>query len=104
MRVDRSHRLRGARGLAGPRDDRPRLRDRVDLALAVLLRSERRPIIEIRAAIPFAVPRVLDGFGQHGRLAAILRRARGVTARLHQVGEWPQDGDQEPPEPDALSL
>ena len=38
----------------------PRLRDRIDPALVVLRRAERRPVVVIAAAIPFAVPGQLE--------------------------------------------
>src|SRR6188474_2246641 len=50
--------------IAGAGDHRPRLRDRIDLALGVLLRPKRRSIVEIRTAIPVAVPRALDRLGE----------------------------------------
>src|SRR5262245_2395536 len=64
----------GVHGAFGPgrrrslREDGPRLRDRVDLALVVLCRTERAPVVEVRATIPVAVPCQLERAGQALRL------------------------------------
>ena len=66
--IDRRHRAPRALRIGRAGDDRPRLRDRIDLALVVLGRAERRAIVEIGAAIPVAVPGVLlDGGAQAAR-------------------------------------
>src|SRR5436305_13006067 len=54
--VHGSHRLSATIDVAGARDDRPRLRQAVDLALGVFVRAEWRAVIEIRAAIPLPDP------------------------------------------------
>src|SRR6266550_3182560 len=54
--VDSRHGARCASRIASPRDDAPRLRDRIDAAYVVAGSAERRPIVEVCAAIPVAVP------------------------------------------------
>jgi hypothetical protein len=49
VRLDRRHRLLRARRIAEAGDDRPALRDRVDAALDALRRTERRPVVKVRA-------------------------------------------------------
>ena len=56
MRFQRSHRLRLPRGTARAGDHAPALRDRIDAALLVLRGSQRRAVIEVRAAIPLRRP------------------------------------------------
>ena len=74
MRAHRLHRARGAPRLRRLRQHRPRLRQRVDPAFLVLRRPERRPIVEIRASIPVAVPGQLQHAGEPPRLVPIALR------------------------------
>ena len=60
MGAYRFHRTRRPPGIRSLREHRPRLRQRVDPAFLVLRRSQRRPIVEVRAPIPIAVPRQLQ--------------------------------------------
>ena len=78
---------RARAGIAGAGDHRPRLRDRVDLALGVLLRPERRAVVEVRAPIPVAVPRcsrrprsAVRGVPPIARRACGSRRARSARS------------------------
>ena len=80
VRADRFHRALGALRLRRLRQHRPRLRQRIDLALLVLRRPERRSIVEIGAPIPVAVPRQLEHAGQPARLVAIPLREIGRAA------------------------
>ena len=59
-RADGVHRALGEALRHGAGEHRPRLRDRIDLALVVLRRSERRAVVVVAAAIPLAVPRQLE--------------------------------------------
>src|SRR6516162_952749 len=52
------HRLARALGITGPADDGPALRQRIDLAFRVEMRTQGLAIIEIGAAIPITVPSV----------------------------------------------
>ena len=66
------------------RQHRPRLRERIDPALVVLRRSERRPVVVVAAAVPLAVPRLHQRVGEAPRLAAVAlgsRRRRSLPRR-----------------------
>ena len=56
--LDRVHRRSGPRRVRDAGDHRPGLRDRVDLAFVVLGRAEGRAVVEVRPAVPGAVPGV----------------------------------------------
>ena len=56
--LDGGHGPGGALGHGRARDHAPRLRDRIDAALDVLGRAERRAVVEVRSPVPVAVPRV----------------------------------------------
>ena len=80
MFLDRRHRSLDAFLSAGAGDDRPGLRDRVDAALGVLLRTKRCAVIEVGAPVPITVPRL---FGRGDQLVGVLSiktRAGGVSA------------------------
>ena len=97
------HRLHGhARALRrspGPGEHRPALRDRIDLALGVARRAERRAVVEVGAAIPLAIPAVLlrcSGAAEPpppgSARRRTRRRARGRprrTARARRTGRSP---------------
>ena len=53
---DRSHRALGAVHVGRAGDDAPTLRNRINAALFVLRRAERRAVVEVRAPVPVAVP------------------------------------------------
>ncbi len=73
---------------AGTGKDRPALRDGIDLALRIDRRSERRAVIEVRAAIPFAIPAVFfDIASQPCRLRACICQR---WQRLHGGGQVPR--------------
>ena len=85
-------------------DDRPRLGNGVDLALVVLRRSERRPVIEEGAPVPLPVPRLLlqrslERFGA----APPTRRTLVFAAEIGDAGEVPQIHEQKPAKPHAFS-
>src|SRR5882724_4248559 len=101
----------GADGVHGPlgvlhgRDsgqDRPGLSDRVDLALVVLRRAQRRAVVVITPPVPLPVPGPLEHARQPAGLARVTRRPRRVPG-LAQGDELLQHRVQEPPEPDAFS-
>ena len=77
------HRALGAPRLGRARQHGPRLRQRIELALLVLHRPQRRAVVEIGAPIPVAVPRELEHAGEPARLVAIAlaRDRRGRAAR-----------------------
>ncbi len=76
--VDRRHGARRARRVGGARDHRPGLGDRVDPALVVRGRAERRAVVEVGAPVPVAVP----GLALERRLAdRAAWRAPGRGAR-----------------------
>jgi hypothetical protein len=97
------HRLLGSAGGRPTREHSPALRHGVDPALLVLLRPERRAVVEVRAPVPLAVPRQLQHVGEPVALRPVARRARAVAARLAERGEGAQDEEQEPADEDALA-
>ena len=89
--------------LRRPGEHRPRLRQRIDPALVVLRRPERRPVVEIRAAVPVAVPGELEHAGEPPRLVPIARRQIAAFAPLAERRELVQHDDEEPAEPHAFA-
>ena len=103
--VDRRHRPLRPRSVGRPRQDAPRLGDRVDAALRVARRAERCAVVEEGAPVPVAVPAV---FLERGAQAL---HVRSPAIGMHRVGTRLGDRDeggeraiQEPAEPDALAL
>src|SRR6185369_2952985 len=89
------HRALGARGGCRAGEDRPRLRDGVDAALVALRRAERRPVVEVAAAIPRNVPAQLEHVPPPVPLGAVAGRAGGVAALVAEPRETSQDVVQE---------
>ena len=103
--VDGRHGALAACRVPGRRDDAPGLRDRIDAAFVVDGGAEWRPIIEVRAPIPLAVPGLtLERFLQCAPVLTPSLGALALPASVGQVGPSGQNGVQEPPEPDALTL
>src|SRR5438093_10879448 len=75
------HRAFGEPLRNGSREHSPRLRDRIDLALVVLCRAERGPIVEVAAPVPFAVPSQLEFRSEAARRFSIANCSRAVAAR-----------------------
>src|SRR5215217_9337410 len=83
MLLQRLHRQRTSVFLR-TRDHAPTLRDRVDPALLARLRSQRCSVVEVRAAVPLAVPPVLlDGLGILICVFPKLSRYSMVPTSLH---------------------
>ena len=101
---DRLHRLARPRRIARAADDRPALRQRIDLAFRIRLRAERFAIVEIGAPIPLAVPGVfLDVFLQCFA-SARQRSAKGdVLARARQLGKLREHIVKKKGQPDAFA-
>src|SRR4029453_12136600 len=71
---------------AGARKDRPALRYCIDLALFIVGRAERRAVVEVRPAIPLAVPAVLLNIAPQS--AGVVR----IPVREHCVAAPPRQG------------
>ena len=71
----------------GAGQHRPGLRDRVDLALVVLRRAQRRAVVVVAAPVPLAVPGLLQHAGQPAGLARVARGPRRVAAASHSGDE-----------------
>src|SRR4029079_4583872 len=85
--------------------DRPGLRERVNLAILVGRGTEWRSIVEIRAAIPASVPAMLFGSAdQQIGAGAIRSGALYVAAAFGQRCKTPQHDDQKPRHPHTLAL
>ena len=91
--------------LRGAADDSPRLRDGIDAAFGVRGRAERRAVIVVGAAIPFAVPAVaLERGFQRADVQAPGFGALVFAARVRDLGELPENRVQKPAEPDAFAF
>jgi hypothetical protein len=90
----------------GPRarPRRPCLGEEVDPALAMGGRAERRTVVEVRAAVPGAIPGArLRRLAVARRTRALLRRLGLIAARLGERREALEDDTEEPRQPDALA-
>src|SRR5436190_23693632 len=85
------------------RHDGPRLRQRVDSALLVLRRAKGRPIVEIRASIPVAIPGELQHPREPSRFASVALRTLDVAALVAERRPLLQHDDQQPSQPHALT-
>src|SRR6185312_4156512 len=102
--VQRGHRLALALGLTGAAEHRPALRDGVDAAFLVGVGTQRRTVVEVRAAVPGAVPGVLLQRGaQRGDPGAAALGERGVAAPRGEFGEVGQQRAFEPAQPYAFA-
>src|SRR5205085_3560424 len=102
---DRSHRTVRAMRIGRAGDDAPTLRNRINAALFVLRRAERRAIVKVRAPVPIAVPRF--GFERLFQLLdvrAIVFGALRIIARLANGRELRERRVEKPTDPDALAL
>src|SRR5581483_8395262 len=86
------------------REDRPRLRNRIDLAFVLLGRAQRRAVVVVSPAVPFAIPCELELCRQPSRLVRIARRASAVLPRVAQAGEGTEHAVQEEAQPGALAV
>ena len=68
--IHRGHRVRGARRVGSPGKHRPGLGNRVDAALRVARRAQRRAVVEVPAPVPVPVP-----------AGALQRRAQRLAVR-----------------------
>src|SRR6185312_5214348 len=98
-------RLLHARVGRGAGEHRPALRDRIDAAFLVAGRAERRAVVEVRAAVPLAVPAVLvDARAQRARLGRAALRESRVAAVARDRRETLEHVMAEEGEPDAFAL
>ena len=105
LTIDSAHGARRTARFGGAAHDSPGLRDRVDPAFRVFSGTERRAIIEVSAAIPFAVPAI--AFQRRFQSAHVEPPGLGTfmfTARIRNFGKLPKNRVQEPAEPNAFSL
>ena len=104
MRLHGGHGSRRVGRLGGARDHPPRLGDRIDPALRVHDGSERRPVVEVGAAVPPSVPAMLlEGSLEGPHVLAPRGGAPLVAAILGHRREALEGGMEKPPEPDALA-
>src|SRR5262249_20372695 len=101
----RIHGLHRPVRVALSREDRPALRQRVDPALVVDLRAQRRAVVEVGPAVPLAVPgRLLHRPDQLPDAPAAGFSVLLIAAPLGQLGEAPQAHHLEPGDPHTLAL
>src|SRR5437868_14039093 len=102
--IDGIHGLTRALPVAGAADYRPALRQRIDLAFEVCLRTERFAVVEIGAPIPLSVPRIfLDVFLQLFRLGQATLRETRVLMPARQLRELPEHIVKKKGEPDTFA-
>ena len=102
--IDGVHAGGGAFGIAGARDDRPALRQGIDLAFRVFGGAERGAVVEIGAAIPLAVPGIfLDVFLQLRGVGGAMLGEGSVVAAAGEFGELHQHIVEEESQPDAFA-
>ena len=107
MLLDRSHGARGARRDRRRRRSPPRTARSSRCGIrSFSLRAQRRAVVEVAAAIPFAVPGLALQRGL--RAAACMRRQRSRVARRRAArrngAKCGESREQEPAQPDALAL
>ena len=101
-----AHGVHGALGEAhGDRagEHRPGLGDRVDPALVVLGRAQRRAVVVVAAPVPLAVPGLLEHAREAAGLAAVALGPGRVAAGLAERRELAQDAVEEEAQPGALA-
>ena len=87
--IQRLHRDPRAFRVARAGEHAPALRDRIDLAFRVRGRPQRRAVIEVRAAVPAAIPGIaLDVGAQLRRLLAAAFGKLRIAARVRQDREF----------------
>src|SRR5947209_8675789 len=96
------HRSRGPPWVRFLREDRPRLRQRVDPALLVLRRPERSAVVEIGTTIPVAIPGELQHAGEPPGLTSVVLRTFRIASFIADRRILFQYDDEEPTEPHAL--
>ena len=91
------------RGLRRTGEDRPRLGQRVELALIVLHRPQGRAIVEIGATIPVTVPGQFEHPREPTRLIPISTRQVVTSPSFADGGKVVQHRHEEPSQPHALA-
>src|SRR3546814_13320903 len=88
------------RRIAAAGDHAPRLGDGVDAAFVAFVRTQRRAVVVVAAAIPLAVPAaVVQALAHGGRGLLPARRAVLLAASLRIWPERVDGGAQEPAQP-----
>ena len=100
--VDRIHRLHRVFAVGCLAQHAPRLRDGVDAALLAVLRTQRRAVVVVAAAIPRAVPGLLQCRAQRRGAIAPARRARIAACGGHRR-QRVDGGQHEPAQPAAFA-
>src|SRR5262249_19959759 len=101
--LDRRHRTRRACRQRAAGDHPPGLRDRIDPALVVPDRPERRAVVEVGAPVPVAVPGALEGGLERAHVMPPRLTTLRLAAQIREARELPERGVQEPAEPDGLA-
>src|SRR5438128_2110059 len=105
MFLDGLHCLDCPPGIARAADYRPGLRERIYPGFLILPGTQRRPIVEISAPVPFAIPARFFDRGAHStRVRAILLRQFPFATPLAENRKSLPDIHQEPGQPDALAF
>src|SRR3546814_20358144 len=92
------------RRIATAGDHAPRLGDGVDAAFVAFVRTQRRAVVVVAAAVPLAVPAaVVQALAHGGRGLLPARRAVLLAASLRIRRERVEGGAQEPAQPRPLA-
>ena len=98
------HGLAGALGIAGAADDRPALRQGIDLTFRIGAGAKGFSVVEVRAAIPLAVPGLLlDVLLQLMGLGEATLGKGSVVASARQFGKLGQHVVEEESQPDTFA-
>ena len=103
--IQRVHRHPYALVLAHPRQHRPALRNRINLAFHVFFRAKRRAIVKVSATIPFAIPAMfLDSPREPGSLIHTTCGESFVAIEVRNLCELHKHFTKEKAQPDAFTF
>src|SRR5258708_15187586 len=105
LTIDGRHGPDGSPVLCGPTQHSPGLSNRVNPALGIRCRAKRRAVIEVGAAVPFAIPTFpLERRFQSANVEPPSLHAFVFAARICNLGKLPENRVQKPSEPDTFTL
>src|SRR5260370_26444522 len=105
LTIDGRHGPDGSPVLCGPTQHSPGLSNRVNPALGIRCRAKRSAVIEVGAAVPFAIPTFpLERRFQSANMEPPSLRAFVFAARICNLCKLPENRVQKPSEPDTFTL
>src|SRR6266849_6945946 len=105
LTIDGRHGPDGSPALCGPAQHAPGLSNRVNPALGIRCRAKRRAVIEVGAAVPFAIPTfALERRFQSANVEPPVFRALVFASAVRNLCKLPENRVEEPAEPNAFSF